>query len=184
MSSLHLFSILLILVPLLVQCERLLTFVAPFMGKSSTLLSPGLGAGTSLSEEKFSSQAMGVPYFDLEHVERPSVNLVYPYHLSRTPEMEKSLMVEAAARAMEELLELLRVNEPMWIKSPTDGRYFLEGDVYNKRFAKINHFKSSGAWIESSKDSSIVPMTAVHLIEIFADSVYPNNFLLLAKINI
>ena len=105
------------------------------------------------------------------------MNLVSQYQLAARPEMEKSLMVEAAARAMEKLLELLRVNEPLWIKSLTEGRPLLDGAIYNKHYPKTLHCQG---WIESSKDSGVVLMTAVQLIEIFSDSVYSNHSLLLA----
>ncbi|KAL3525079.1 hypothetical protein ACH5RR_013451 [Cinchona calisaya] len=84
-------------------------------------------------------------------------------------EMEKSVMVETTINAMNELLGLFRVNEPLWIRSSTNGRYVLDRDSYNKLYPKISHLNSSSSWIESSKDSGIVPITAMHLIDIFQD---------------
>ncbi|XP_028118213.1 homeobox-leucine zipper protein HDG11-like [Camellia sinensis] len=94
-------------------------------------------------------------------------------------EMEKMAMIETAVSAMGELMRLLRVNEPVWIKSssPVDhdgdsrrSSYLLHRDSYNKLFPRSNHFKSSTARMESSKDSGVVPMSAVHLLNMFLDS--------------
>ncbi|KAF5947257.1 hypothetical protein HYC85_013214 [Camellia sinensis] len=88
-------------------------------------------------------------------------------------------MIETAVSAMGELMRLLRVNEPVWIKSssPVDhdgdsrrSSYLLHRDSYNKLFPRSNHFKSSTARMESSKDSGVVPMSAVHLLNMFLDS--------------
>ncbi|KAI8029914.1 Homeobox-leucine zipper protein ROC8 [Camellia lanceoleosa] len=71
------------------------------------------------------------------------------------------------------------VNEPVWIKSssPVDhdgdsrrSSYLLHRDSYNKLFPRSIHFKSSTARMESSKDSGVVPMSAVHLLDMFLDS--------------
>ncbi|KAI8008162.1 Homeobox-leucine zipper protein ROC8 [Camellia lanceoleosa] len=94
-------------------------------------------------------------------------------------EMEKMAMIETAVSAMGELMRLLRVNEPLWIKSssPADhdgdsrrSSYLLHRDSYNKLFPRSNHFKSSTARMESSKDSGVVSMSAVQLLNMFLDS--------------
>ncbi|CAL5368194.1 unnamed protein product [Camellia sinensis] len=94
-------------------------------------------------------------------------------------EMEKMAMIDTAVSAMDELIRLLQVNEPVWIKSSSpvdhDGNsrrssYLLHRDSYNKLFPRSIHFKSSTARMESSKDSGVVPMSAVHLLDMFLDS--------------
>lgn len=56
----------------------------------------------------------------------------FPYQLKGILEMENSLMVETAANAMDELIELLRIDEPLWIKSQTNGVFILHRESYNK----------------------------------------------------
>ena len=101
--------------------------------------------------------------------------------------MEKALMLETADSAMDELIRLLRINEPLWIKSPADGRYVLHRDSYEKIFPRVNHFKNSSARVESSKDSGMVTLSGMHLVEMILDSVsFPKSFfsyLLRCKIN-
>ncbi|CDP18143.1 unnamed protein product [Coffea canephora] len=83
--------------------------------------------------------------------------------------MEKSVMVETAVNAMDELLELFRGNEPLWVKSPTNERYLIHRETHDKLYPKISHINSSSSWIESSRDSGLVPITTRHLIDIFQD---------------
>lgn len=93
------------------------------------------------------------------------------YHFRAIPDLEKALMSEAATGAMAELVRLLQFDDPFWIKSPTDGRYSLHRDTYDNIFPRANHFKTSSARFESSKDSAVVLLNAMHLVDMFMDSV-------------
>ncbi|KAL3838739.1 hypothetical protein ACJIZ3_023330 [Penstemon smallii] len=109
----------------------------------------------------------------------PETDSPSPYRSDGIRDTDKSLIIETAIAAMDELVELLRVNEPVWIKSQTDGRYMLHRDSYDKLFPKTSHFKTASARIESSRDSGEVAMTALHLIEMLLDSnkwkdMFPN----------
>ncbi|XVF80787.1 hypothetical protein PTKIN_Ptkin15bG0103200 [Pterospermum kingtungense] len=85
--------------------------------------------------------------------------------------MERAMMYETAATAMDEVIRLLRTNEPLWVKSPSDGRYVIERDSYEKTFPRANiNFRSSGARIESSKDSALVTMNAMQLVDMLLDA--------------
>ncbi|KAK4480053.1 hypothetical protein RD792_013110 [Penstemon davidsonii] len=117
---------------------------------------------------------------DLEQMPRnPEIDSPSPYRSIGIQDTDKSLIIETAIAAMDELVELLRVNEPVWIKSQTDGRYMLHRDSYDKLFPKPSHVKTASARIESSRDSGEVAMTALHLIEMLLDSnkwkdMFPN----------
>ncbi|KZV41111.1 hypothetical protein F511_09307 [Dorcoceras hygrometricum] len=84
--------------------------------------------------------------------------------------LEKSLILETAAIAMDELVELLHLKEPVWTKSTTDGRHLIHHDSYYKLFPKENHLKTATARIESSKDSGVVAVDATNLIKMLLDS--------------
>lgn len=118
------------------------------------------------------NQGMGSPPLSLNPT-NPAVpnNAALAYQLKEIPEMEKTHMADTAASAIEELLKSFEINEPLWIKSPGDGRYLLNRDSYDKIFPRPNHFKSSSARVESSKDSGVVSISAEHLVDIFLDSV-------------
>ncbi|KAF2325701.1 hypothetical protein GH714_033345 [Hevea brasiliensis] len=117
------------------------------------------------------NQRMGSPALDLELNPGISDHIPMPYQqLEGIPEMEKTLMTETAARAMEELIRLLRINEPLWIRSQSDGRYTIHRDSYDKVFPRAHHFKGSNARVESSKDSGMVTMNGMNLVEMFLDT--------------
>ncbi|VFQ99718.1 unnamed protein product [Cuscuta campestris] len=88
-------------------------------------------------------------------------------------EMEKGIMIETVAAAMEEVVELLQADEPLWTRSPDDeGRLVLHLESYDKLFAKRNYLRSRTARTESSKDSGIVSATPVELIQMCLDPMY------------
>ncbi|KAI8536604.1 hypothetical protein RHMOL_Rhmol10G0270500 [Rhododendron molle] len=151
--------------------ERLSHIISNYLGKPVGQIQ-SLSRSTDLQTEGFTGQRMlGGPSVDLDFGN--SSNSFMKYSLNGIEEMEKSVMIETAVGAMGELLRLLRVNEPVWVKSSADGRYILHRDSYNKLFPKLNHFTNSTARIESSKDSGVVAMSAIHLVDMFLDSVKP-----------
>ncbi|XP_021888059.1 homeobox-leucine zipper protein ROC8-like [Carica papaya] len=87
-------------------------------------------------------------------------------------DVEKAFMVETAASAMDELVRLLSVNEPLWIRSESSGsRAVIHRDTYEKIFPKVNGFKNMNSRIESSKESGMIIMNGSHLIEMIMDPV-------------
>nr|GMC56895.1 homeobox-leucine zipper protein ROC8-like [Ipomoea batatas] len=84
-------------------------------------------------------------------------------------EMEKSAMVDTMAIAMEELIELLQADEPLWIRTPEDGRLVLHRETYDRVFPKVNYLRSVSTRTESSKDSAVVSASPVELIEMCLD---------------
>jgi homeobox-leucine zipper protein len=114
------------------------------------------------------NQRLGSPALDLD---LGSTNTASPYRLKGIPEMEKAIMLETAAGAMDELIRLLQINEPLWTESLADGRYVLHRDCYEKMFPRASHLRNATARIESSKDSGMVTMSGMHLVEMMIDSV-------------
>ncbi|GMJ00716.1 homeodomain GLABROUS 8 [Hibiscus trionum] len=84
--------------------------------------------------------------------------------------IERAAMCETAAAAMDELVRLLSTNEPLWVKSPPDGRYVIHRENYEKAFPRATHLPSFSARIESSKDSALVTMNAGRLVSMFLDA--------------
>lgn len=158
------------------QHEKVSNLLANYIGKPISQFESGIptvprsslgfSTGTSMNSR------MGNPALDLGPA---SNNTTFPYQLKGIPNMEKALMLETAASAMDELVRLLRINEPLWIKTLDDGRYVLHHESYEKIFPRIGHFKNSSARVESSKDSDIVTVGGMHLVEMILDSVSAHN---------
>lgn len=145
-------------------------FFSNYMGNPAMPL-PAMEPLKKEHEKHLLSEGMGVNPLELGHIPRNSDNLIPPHDSTGTPDQEKSNLIEAACVAMSELIELFRVNEPLWIKSTADGRYVLHHDSYDKLFSRSNHLKTTSARFESSKDSGEVAMAAIHLIEMLLDVV-------------
>ncbi|XP_010089514.2 homeobox-leucine zipper protein HDG11 [Morus notabilis] len=94
--------------------------------------------------------------------------------MNGTIDMERALIVETAASAVDEVTKLLQIDEPLWIKSASEGRCILHRGSYEKIFLTRANFNirsfTNGARFESSKHSGIVTMSAMHLVDAFLDS--------------
>lgn len=152
------------------QHERTITFFSHQMAKSP--MPTGIGNFSNIPGTSLPGKGVGTTTpLDLEQLSRHSEKPTSPYHSSGIKEMDKPIIIETAVVAMDELMELLRMTDPVWVTSPTDGRYMLHRDSYDKLFPKPNHFKSATARMESSKDSGEVAMAAMHLVDMLLDSV-------------
>lgn len=136
-----------------------------------TMPPPGIGSFLVTSGNLSVGNKMGVTAaLDREQTPWKLQDPTSQQQLSEIEKVEKSLIIGIAATAMDELVELLHLKEPVWIKSATDGRSFIHHDSYYKLFPKANNLKTSSARIESSKDSGMVAVAATHLIEMLLDS--------------
>lgn len=152
------------------QYQRAMNFFSNYMGSSAMPL-PGIEPLAGLAGKHFLGDGVGPARLDLEHMPQKSENPVAPHGSTGISDMDKAMMIEAAISAMDELVELLRVNEPIWIKTTSDGRYMLHHDSYDKLFPRSSHFKNASARFESSKNSGEVAMAAIQLIEMLLDAV-------------
>ncbi|CAJ1962998.1 unnamed protein product [Sphenostylis stenocarpa] len=85
--------------------------------------------------------------------------------------IEKTLMFKVAAAAMDELVRLIRINEPFWVKSSThDGKLNLQLENYAKMFPRTSHFKGANVRVEATKESGIASISSVQLVDMFLDS--------------
>ncbi|KAE9597446.1 putative transcription factor & lipid binding HD-SAD family [Lupinus albus] len=95
----------------------------------------------------------------------------FPYQPGSLSEMDKSHMSTIATNALEEFLRLLHTNDPLWIKSTTDGKDVLNLEIYERMFPKTNtHLKNPNFRVEASRDSVIVMMNSSNLAEMFMDA--------------
>ncbi|KAL7115458.1 hypothetical protein ACP275_04G184900 [Erythranthe tilingii] len=87
-------------------------------------------------------------------------------------DIDKSLMADVAANAMDELIRLLQGNEPpLWTKSDAGGRETLDLESYERLFrGSYGRLKNPNARIEASRDSGVVIMSGLALVGMFMDS--------------
>ncbi|XP_057812389.1 homeobox-leucine zipper protein HDG11-like isoform X2 [Salvia miltiorrhiza] len=105
---------------------------------------------------------------DLDLLRGSSSSLPFPQ--LTISDMDKSLMADIAANAMDELIRLLQSNEPLWIKGG-DGRETLNLESYEKVFqSPYSHMKNPNIRIEASRDSGVVIMNSLALVDMFMDA--------------
>ncbi|GLJ46618.1 hypothetical protein SUGI_0982270 [Cryptomeria japonica] len=84
-------------------------------------------------------------------------------------ELEKSLIVELAMNAMEELVRLAETDEPLWVKNVNDSKEVLSLEAYAKIFHRAAEIKSYSDRKEATRDSGLVIINGNALVDIFMD---------------
>ncbi|KAF8398836.1 hypothetical protein HHK36_014699 [Tetracentron sinense] len=156
------------------ELDRVSSIAAKYIGRPITQLPPVQPISFSsldLSMGSFGGQGMGGPSLDLDLLPGSSSVPALPFQTMGISEMDKSLMAEIAANAMEELIRLLKMDEPLWMKSTTDGRDVLNLETYERIFPRANnHLKNPDIRIEASRKSGVVIMNGLALVDMFMDS--------------
>ncbi|KAF9667494.1 hypothetical protein SADUNF_Sadunf15G0028800 [Salix dunnii] len=153
------------------ELDRVSSIAAKYIGRPISQLPPVQPfhiSSLDLTMGNFGGQGIGGPSLDLDLIPTSSNLAFQPPVIS---DMDKSLMTDVAANAMEELLRLLQTNEPLWVKSSADGRDVLNLDSYQRIFPRaMSHLKNPNVRIEASRDSGVVIMNGVALVDMFMDS--------------
>lgn len=158
------------------QQDKVSNLLAKYIGKPITQMH-SLGSSMDLSSATFPSTQNtngGGGGLGLDLPPPDVCNPSMMYQFKGFPDLEKTLMTETAAGAMDELIRLARVNEPFWVRSGANDKYVLHRDSYERIFPRATHFKTSSARIESSKESSVVAMTGMQLVDMLLDPVSSN----------
>lgn len=161
------------------QLDRVSSIAAKYIGRPISHLPPVQPIHISsldLSMGSFGRHGLGGgPSLDLDLLPGSSSSSSMqnvPYQPPCLSDMDKSLMSDIATNAMEELIRLLQTNEPLWMKSTTDGKDVLNFDTYERMFPKPNsHLKNPNVRIEASRDSGVVIMNGLTLVDMFMDPV-------------
>ncbi|KAL6911562.1 hypothetical protein ACP4OV_000367 [Aristida adscensionis] len=160
------------------ELDRVSSLTSKYLGRPITQLPPVQPLSMSMSSLDLSvgglaSPAMG-PSLDLDLLSGASSALSSSFQLpTPVPEMDRPMMAEMATRAMDELIRLAQAREHLWVKTGgADGREVLNADTYDGVFAKpgASSFRGPDVRAEGSRDSGLVLMSAIGLVDIFMDS--------------
>ncbi|GMI98370.1 ANTHOCYANINLESS 2, ARABIDOPSIS THALIANA HOMEODOMAIN PROTEIN [Hibiscus trionum] len=83
---------------------------------------------------------------------------------------ERSMFLELALAAMDELVRMARSDEPLWVRSLDGGREILNQDEYLRTFTPCIGNKSNGFVTEASRESGVVIINSLALVETLMDS--------------
>ncbi|KAM1638305.1 hypothetical protein EV1_015819 [Malus domestica] len=157
------------------ELDRVSSIAAKYIGRPISQLPPVQPIHISsldLSMASFGGHGLAGPSLDLDLLPG-SASSTMPNLPCQPPgfsDMDKSLMTDIAANAMAELLRLLQTNEPLWMKSSTDGRDVLNLETYERIFPRAtSHSKNPYVRIEASRDYGVVIMSGLALVDMFID---------------
>lgn len=90
--------------------------------------------------------------------------------ISGPTEAEKPMIVELAVTAMEELIRMAQAGEPLWIPSENSTEVLNE-EEYVRSFPRGIGPRPLGLKSEASRESAVVIMNHINLVEILMDVV-------------
>lgn len=174
---------------MLLQLDRVSSIAAKYIGRPISQLPPVQPIHLSsldLSMASFGGHSMSGPSLDLELLHGSSSTIPsLPFQPLNITDMDKSLMADIAGNAMDELIRLLQTNEPLWMKSATEGRDVLNLENYERIFPRANaHLKNPNVRIEASRDSGVVIMNGLALVDMFMDLVSSLTFKIHPQFNL
>ncbi|KAL5650881.1 hypothetical protein ACJX0J_036339, partial [Zea mays] len=156
------------------ELDRVSSITSKYLGRPFTQMPPVPTMSVSsldLSVGGMPGQGLGGPSLDLDLLSGCSSGL--PYHMpAPVTEMERPMMVDMATRAMDELIRLAQAGEQIWVQGmPGDAREVLDVATYDSLFAKPGGaFRPPEINVEGSRDSGLVFMSAVALVDVFMDT--------------
>lgn len=89
--------------------------------------------------------------------------------VSGPTEADKPIIIELAVAAMEELIRMAQAGEPLWIPSSDNSTETLSEDEYLRTFPRGIGPKPLGLKSEASRESAVVIMNHINLVEILID---------------
>ncbi len=149
-----------------VQIDRISAIAAKYVGKpvvSYPLLSPPvptrpleLGVGSFGGQPGLGGEMYGAGDL-LRTINTPT-------------EADKPMIIELAVAAMEELIRMAQMGEPLWMTN-LDGTSIINEDEYIRTFPRGIGPRPTGFKCEASRETSVVIMNHINLVEILMDVV-------------
>jgi len=90
--------------------------------------------------------------------------------ISGPTEADKPMIIELAVAAMEELIRMAQMGEPLWM-TDHDGASILNEDEYIRTFPRGIGPRPTGFKCEASRETAVVIMNHISLVEILMDAV-------------
>ncbi|KAJ9566904.1 hypothetical protein OSB04_002870 [Centaurea solstitialis] len=89
--------------------------------------------------------------------------------VSGPSEADKPVIIELAVAAMEELVRMAQSGEPLWVPNPDNSSEILNEEDYLQTFPRGIGPKQMGMKSEASRESVVVIMNHINLVEILMD---------------
>ncbi|KAL8268022.1 hypothetical protein R6Q59_001820 [Mikania micrantha] len=89
--------------------------------------------------------------------------------VSGPTEADKPIIIELAVAAMEELIRMAQAGEPLWVPNSDNSSETLTEDEYTRMFPRGMGPKQLGLKSEASRESAVVIMNHITLVELLMD---------------
>ncbi|XP_057764832.1 homeobox-leucine zipper protein MERISTEM L1-like [Salvia miltiorrhiza] len=147
------------------EIDRISGIAAKYVGKpmlSYPHLSPGASRSLDLGVGNFGGQTGGIggEVFGAADLLRS---------VSGPTDADKPVIIELAVAAMEELIRMAQTGEPLWIPSTENAAEILSEEEYGRTFPRGIGPKPLGLKSEASRESAVVIMNHINLVEILMD---------------
>ncbi|KAL8136801.1 hypothetical protein V2J09_002802 [Rumex salicifolius] len=86
-----------------------------------------------------------------------------------TTETDRPMIIELALAAMDELIKMAQVREPLWVPTPNNSTEMLSEEEYFRSFPRGIGPTPLGLKSEASRDQAIVIMNHMNIVEILMD---------------
>uniref|UniRef100_A0A2P2MR03 Uncharacterized protein MANES_05G039400 n=1 Tax=Rhizophora mucronata TaxID=61149 RepID=A0A2P2MR03_RHIMU len=84
--------------------------------------------------------------------------------------LERSMFLELALAAMDELVKMAETDEPLWIRGLEGGREVLNREEYFRTFTPCIGMKPNGFVTEASRETGMIIINSLALVETMMDS--------------
>ncbi|KAL2920618.1 Homeobox-leucine zipper protein ANTHOCYANINLESS 2 [Bienertia sinuspersici] len=132
------------------------------VSNSNLELSMGRGGGLSGIMSSPAPLPMGL---NLENGVSSTSTMTTSVNGSVTSEYEKTMFMQAAMAAMDELLAMAQTDTPLWYKSLDDGKEMLNHDEYVKKFSGFIGTRPCGFITDASRETGSVFINSSELVE-------------------
>ncbi|KAG4115497.1 hypothetical protein ERO13_D12G108200v2 [Gossypium hirsutum] len=151
------------------ELDRVCALAGKFLGRPITgpplpNSSLELGVGTNGT---FGTTMATTTTLPLGHDALPT--MVVPSNRPATT-LDRSMFLELALAAMDELVKMAQTDEPLWIKNIEGGREMLNHDEYLRTFTPCIGLKPNGFVTEASRETGVVIINSLALVETLMDS--------------
>lgn len=154
------------------QIDRISGIAAKYVGKPMVpypLVPPPVPSRSplDLGVSNFGmQQSMGGEIYGAGDLLR-SVSGTIPGH----SDIDKPMVIELAVAAMEELIRMSQLGEPLWLPGLDGSTEILSEDEYVRSFPRGIGPKPFGLKSEASRETAVVIMNHINLVEILMDAV-------------
>ncbi|XP_057425278.1 homeobox-leucine zipper protein HDG1 isoform X2 [Lotus japonicus] len=85
-------------------------------------------------------------------------------------QLDRSMLIDLALAAMEELLKMAQTDSPLWMKSADGGKEVLNNEEYARSFSPCIGPKPTGYVTEASRETGVMMINSLALVEAMMDA--------------